>query len=49
MTKDGTAKLSTTMYKNEKRVKKKKKKSGTAIFANMYNGGQYEYLQPYTR
>ena len=46
MTKDGTAKLSTTMYKNEKRVKKK---SGTAIFANMYNGGQYEYLQPYTR
>ena len=26
MTKDGTAKLSTTMYTNEKRVKKRKKR-----------------------
>ena len=40
MTKDGTVKIFTTMYKNDK--------NGTEIFTTMYKGGQYTYLQPCT-
>ena len=40
MTKDGTAKLFTTMYKNDK--------NGTEIFTTMYRGRQYKYIQPCT-